>query len=693
MRWRTRKRSSSRASTILLPRRRTATTRRPSAAETGGSAERTRNGLPTRTRRIGSPTARAAIASTYTSMSGSSGTDASWPAAPQRATRPRPAREAARRPGGDRPRTGAARAGREAPGCLALSCGGSERTSTVTSVTPPASKRLGVTRHGADGGRHRGRRARRKRGGPMVPRARPAGGRHRRARGPVPGLVPAGDGRRGSGLRERAPRARGHGAARAPRPDGERGAARCRADAPVDPRPGLRGRDRSSDGRRGGRRQAPHRRGLRPHGYSGAAHAPCGDAPRGGRRDARLAGPLEAARRPGRPRRARPPHRGGGARRPGGRRRLAGVRPRRGVRRDALSGAVRRARRRCRPQEDGAQGGRRGERGGGRAVRGARRARGGGARGARPRAVGAARRGRAAQARRHAGAARGEREARCSFAGGVGGPRGPPRRVEVGTMQLTRTMVAILLLSGAAAADEPYSKDLAAGDRHRERGELRVALAHYRAALSEGAPRGEALRRVGETEERLGNWKQAEEAYQAALAANPRDGEARDDLKGLRLRRGLAVRADLGGTEPSTSRQAFEGAIKYGGVERTELVAGYSYSDQIYYQSNRGFVTAYRFYGPDGSWVKGDFTLRRYSYPTGANLPQPDSNAYDWVPRAEAEVSHVFSPALRAGIQYQLFPANFLYDKNSWAVNNKLSGEVEVRPVRALRLTGVLAAL
>lgn len=262
-------------------------------------------------------------------------------------------------------------------------------------------------------------------------------------------------------------------------------------------------------------------------------------------------------------------------------------------------------------------------------------------------------------------------------------------------MQLTRTMVSLLLLSGAAAGREPYDSDLAAGDAHRTAGELDGALAHYRAALAEGAPRAATLRRVGEVEERLGRWKEAEEAYAAALAADPRDGDARDDLRGLRLRRGLALRADLGGTEPGTSRQAFEGAVKYGGIERMELLAGYSYSDQVYYWSNRAFVTAYRFYGRDGSWVKGDLTLRRYSYPVDPAVlrPQPDSNAYDWVPRAEAEISHVFSPALRAAIAYQLFPANFFYDTSSWAVNNKLSGEVEVRPLDALRLTGIVAAL
>ncbi len=256
-------------------------------------------------------------------------------------------------------------------------------------------------------------------------------------------------------------------------------------------------------------------------------------------------------------------------------------------------------------------------------------------------------------------------------------------------------IILALAAAGAAGAAEPYATELAAGDARRSEGDLAVALGHYRAALADGAPRSLALRRIGECEERLGRWREAEDTYAAAVAANPRDGDARDDLRGLRLRRGLALRADLGGTEPGTSRQAFEGAVKYGGIERTELLAGWSYSDQVYYWSNRAFLTAYRFIGADGSWVKGDLTLRRYSYPVNPAVlrPQPDSNAYEWVPRGEAEASRVFSPWIRAALAYQVYAANFFYDTSSWSLNQKLSGEVELRPVRALRLTGIAAAL
>jgi hypothetical protein len=181
----------------------------------------------------------------------------------------------------------------------------------------------------------------------------------------------------------------------------------------------------------------------------------------------------------------------------------------------------------------------------------------------------------------------------------------------------------------------------------------------------------------------------------AALGASPeaatagRTAEAPDPG-----RRPLAIRADLGGTEPGTSRQAFEGVVAYRLLSPWEVQAGWSYTDQVYYQSNRAFVTGYRFFNDGDSYVRGDASLRRYDYPVdpAVQQPNPDSSSYEWVPRGVLEVSHAFTRAVRAGAEYQLFPANFWHDPSSWTVNQKISGEVEVRPVRPLGL-GLRAAL
>lgn len=160
-------------------------------------------------------------------------------------------------------------------------------------------------------------------------------------------------------------------------------------------------------------------------------------------------------------------------------------------------------------------------------------------------------------------------------------------------------------------------------------------------------------------------------------------------------RRDLTIRMDLGGTEPGTSKQNFDGVVSYRGVRDLELQAGYSYTDQVFYTSNRGFLTAYRFYGDGMSYVKADATLRKYQYPTDplVRAPNPDSSSYELVPRGELEVSHRFTRDWRAGVQYQIFPANFFWDTSSWTVNNKLSAEVEYRAAPLLRLGARTALL
>ncbi len=160
------------------------------------------------------------------------------------------------------------------------------------------------------------------------------------------------------------------------------------------------------------------------------------------------------------------------------------------------------------------------------------------------------------------------------------------------------------------------------------------------------------------------------------------------------LRRDLSVRLDLGGTEPGSARQAFEGVVAYRGLQGYELQTGWTYSDQVYYTSNRGFLTAYRFYADGYSYVKVDASLRKYEYPSnGALPPNPDANAYLWVPRGELEVSHYLDRAWRIGAQYQLFPASFFHDPSSWTVNHKLSASVEYSPIAAVTLAARAALL
>lgn len=258
------------------------------------------------------------------------------------------------------------------------------------------------------------------------------------------------------------------------------------------------------------------------------------------------------------------------------------------------------------------------------------------------------------------------------------------------------------LLAGFLLAGVPPAARAAEADTLRSRadalrrdGDLPGAIAGYERAIAAGGPKAELLSEIGNCREGLRENRAAAAAYQAALALSPDDRGTRRDLDDLRRRRGLALRAVLGGTEPGTSRQAFDADIRYGGIDRLDLAAGYGWTDQVYYTSNKGFATAYWFYRGD-SYAKADFTLRRYSYPTDpvVQRPNPDSNAYDFVPRGELEVAHWLARTFRAGLQYQLFTPNFYYDTASRATNHKLTAEAYwITPFEPLRLTAFAAVL
>lgn len=260
-------------------------------------------------------------------------------------------------------------------------------------------------------------------------------------------------------------------------------------------------------------------------------------------------------------------------------------------------------------------------------------------------------------------------------------------------MRLTLIAMIALFLAGPAAAADPAAARAhqAEGDRLRAQGKFEDALAEYQAQLAVGGPSAEAWKRIGWTLRSLHRTPEAAEALRKATEIDPGDREALDDLTALERARGLAVRAWVGGTEPGTSKQAVEGQLRYAGLKRLELQAGGGWSDNIFYESAKGYATGYYFYGP-GSYLKGDLSLRRYRY-TGANRPTPDSNAYDQVPRVELEVSHRFGQVFRGALAYQLFAPNFFYDKKTRIVNHKATGDVELTLGQGFSISGMAAVL
>lgn len=270
------------------------------------------------------------------------------------------------------------------------------------------------------------------------------------------------------------------------------------------------------------------------------------------------------------------------------------------------------------------------------------------------------------------------------------------------TLLLVRSLLLLLLLSSpglAAGVPAPAARLStseavralrARADALRGAGEYQAALQAYQDELAASGETADLLKHIGWTQKALRRFSAAAASLQRATELDPGDLEARDDLASLKRSRGLRINAWLGGTEPGTSKTAFDGQLGYGGFDRLELHAGGSWTDNIFYESAKGYADALWFYSSD-SFVKGGFTLRRYSY-TGASRPTPDSNAYELVPRADVEVSHWLGRRLRVGLAYQLFAPNFFYDKSTRIVNHKVSAEMEL-PLGGGFVAGAFGAL
>lgn len=264
-------------------------------------------------------------------------------------------------------------------------------------------------------------------------------------------------------------------------------------------------------------------------------------------------------------------------------------------------------------------------------------------------------------------------------------------------MRLTLALTLALALAGtlpAPAAGQDAAGLSARGDALRRAGDYDGAVEALRAAIAAGDRSAETWKRLGWAEKARRRYAAAGEALAQAILADPRDREAQDDLADLRRSRGLRLSGWLGGDEPGTSKQAVNAELWYGGLDRLELKGGYGYSDAIFYESQKGFATAYWFYAPD-SYLQADLTYRGYSYPAQQNgtPPNPDTTSYEQAPRATLELQHWFGRGLRTTLAYQLYAPTFAHDTSTRIWNHKLTGEVMVPLPGGFRAGALLGAL
>lgn len=233
------------------------------------------------------------------------------------------------------------------------------------------------------------------------------------------------------------------------------------------------------------------------------------------------------------------------------------------------------------------------------------------------------------------------------------------------------------------------------GDAYRKEGKPAQALDEYKRAKGLGAENSELYKGMGTAQKWMKNYKDAAESYKRALQINPRDGEAADDLKSLEQRKGLKLTARIGGWEADYTKSSYEGMVSYGGFDKLDLNAGYSYADQTYYKRSKLYANGYYFYNP-ASYFKTSLAYKDYNYPVdpAVQKPNPDSNSYDKVPSIEFEVSHWLRDDIRGSLAYEFFRPSFFYDKDSHANNHKISAEAYyITPLKYLRLKAMYAVL
>ncbi|MBI3755875.1 MAG: hypothetical protein HY265_06930, partial [Deltaproteobacteria bacterium] len=205
----------------------------------------------------------------------------------------------------------------------------------------------------------------------------------------------------------------------------------------------------------------------------------------------------------------------------------------------------------------------------------------------------------------------------------------------------------------------------------------------------------ELLKKIGTTQKWMRNYDDAAASYKQALQLNPKNEEAKVDLEALELKRGLRLKAMAGGWEADYTKESYEAMLSYGGIDKLDLNAGYSYADQVYYTRHKVYANGYLFYNPN-SYLKLNLAYKDYNYPVdpAVQKPNPDSNAYDIVPIIELEVSHWLRKDLRGTLTYEYFRPSFFYDKDSTADNQKVSAELYyTTPLEYLRLKLMYAVL
>src|SRR5437016_9853181 len=136
----------------------------------------------------------------------------------------------------------------------------------------------------------------------------------------------------------------------------------------------------------------------------------------------------------------------------------------------------------------------------------------------------------------------------------------------------------------------------ARADTLRKQGDYEAALDAYQSEMTITGETADCWKHIGWTQKALRRFADAETSLRRASQLDPTDREAQDDLDSLHLSRGLRLDARMGGSEPGTSKNAFEGELIYGGFNRLELHAGGRWTENIFNDDINRYCHAYWLY-------------------------------------------------------------------------------------------------
>jgi len=239
---------------------------------------------------------------------------------------------------------------------------------------------------------------------------------------------------------------------------------------------------------------------------------------------------------------------------------------------------------------------------------------------------------------------------------------------------------------GINVAAETYQSSILKARDYKTQGNFEKAIAEYKKALSQRKGRDiEVMINIATLYRYLRKYDESAAWLEKVLEIDPNNREALEDLKRLKLNRGIHIIGNYGGWEIDYTKKQKDIQIFLGSIPWLDLYFGYSDFEKILYTRTKFFGKAYIFVNPK-TYLKIEFNEKNYDYPF-YKISQPDDNAYDKLNSIEFEIYHSISPNYSFSLNYERFNPNFYWDPQAKASNYKIGAEFNAKFFKILQGT------